>query len=120
MKVYFEIQADDCSRAVNFYKELFGWRIARQEGTPVEYWRINTSEGAILKRPAKAQVGGGANAYVCSFEVAEFDAAAAKITNANGKVALPKFAVPGVCYQGYFLDPEGNVFGIFEPAPNAK
>ncbi len=33
--------------------------------------------------------------------------------------ALGKFAVPGKCWQGYFLDPEGNTFGIFEPDENA-
>ena len=25
---------------------------------------------------------------------------------------MPKFAVPGRCWQGYFLDPDHNVFGI--------
>ena len=120
MKVYFEIQADDCGRAVNFYKELFGWKIARQEGFPIEYWRINISEGAILPRPVKAPSGGGTNAYVCSFEVANFDKFAEQALKLGARVALPKFAVPGVCYQGYFLDTEGNTFGVFQPDPEAK
>jgi hypothetical protein len=34
-------------------------------------------------------------------------------------VALAKFAVPGVCWQGDFLDTEGNTFGIFQPDANA-
>jgi len=33
---------------------------------------------------------------------------------------MPKFAVPGTCWQGYFVDPQGNTFGIFQPDPNAK
>jgi uncharacterized protein len=33
---------------------------------------------------------------------------------------LPKFAVPGVCWQGYFIDTEGNTFGIFQPDPAAR
>jgi hypothetical protein len=28
--------------------------------------------------------------------------------------------VPGVCWQGYFLDTESNVFGIFQPDPAAR
>jgi hypothetical protein len=32
----------------------------------------------------------------------------------NPKISLPKFAVPGKCWQGYFQDPEGNTFGVFE------
>lgn len=38
----------------------------------------------------------------------------------GGKVALAKFAVPGKCWQGYFLDTDGNVFGIFEVDDQAK
>lgn len=33
--------------------------------------------------------------------------------------ALPKFAVPKTCWQGYFVDTEGNTFGIFEVDANA-
>jgi hypothetical protein len=39
--------------------------------------------------------------------------------NRGGAVALPKFAVPKVCWQGYFLDSEGNTFGIFQPDASA-
>lgn len=49
---YFEIQADDVARAVNFYTAVFGWVFTKAEGLPVEYWRIatNTSMGGILQR----------------------------------------------------------------------
>ncbi len=120
---YFEIQADDTDRAVKFYRKVFGWEFTKDERQPIEYWRImaNGQRGGLLKRPrpapAKEQ---GANAYVCSMEVENFDAAADKIVKNGGQVALPKFAVPEVCWQGYFLDPEGNTFGLFQPDPNAK
>jgi len=32
---------------------------------------------------------------------------------------MAKFAVPGRCWQGYFLDTDNNVFGIFEVDGNA-
>jgi uncharacterized protein len=120
---YFEIQADDLKRAIAFYKSIFGWRFTRAEGLPVEYWRIETDgpRGGLLQRPARAPAPQqGTNAFVCSMEVAEFDATAKRIDDAGGQVALPKFAIPGVCWQGYFLDPEGNTFGIFQPDANAK
>ena len=120
---YFEIQADDPSRAVNFYRAIFSWTFSRAEGLPVEYWRIETEgpRGGLLKRPAKTPPPEhGTNAFVCSMEVASFDATAAKIRNAGGRIVLSKFAVPGVCWQGYFLDSEGNTFGIFQPDPAAR
>ena len=120
---YFEIQADDVRRAVNFYREVFGWKFDKVEGLPVEYWRIETSgpRGGLLPRPAKTPPPqSGTNAYVCSMEVDNFDSVAQKVLAQGGQVALPKFAVPGVCWQGYFLDPEGNTFGRFQPDPQAR
>ena len=120
---YFEIQASDVKRAIEFYKTIFGWTFTRAEGLPVEYWRIKTDglRGGVLQRPAKPpSIEQGTNAFVCSMEVADFDATAKKITGVGGTVALPKFAVPGVCWQGYFIDPEGNTFGIFQPDAAAR
>jgi predicted enzyme related to lactoylglutathione lyase len=45
---------------------------------------------------------------------------AKNIESIGGLVALPKFAVPGICWQGYFLDTEHNTFGIFEVNESAK
>jgi hypothetical protein len=120
---FFEIQADDLKRAIAFYKRIFGWQFTRAEGLPIEYWRIETEgpRGGILQRPAKPPAPQqGTNAFVCSMEVREFDATEQRIRDAGGQVALPKFAIPGVCWQGYFLDTEGNTFGIFQPDPNAR
>lgn len=120
---YFEIQADDTTRAIEFYKGVFGWKFDKVDGLPIEYWRIETGgpRGGLLKRPAPAPPPqSGTNAFVCSPEVENFDETAAKIEKLNGQVALPKFAVPGICWQGYFVDTEGNTFGIFQVDENAK
>jgi predicted enzyme related to lactoylglutathione lyase len=120
---YFEIQADDIKRAVNFYQGIFGWKFTQAEGLPREYWRIETNgpRGGLLKRPAPAPPQqSGTNAYACSMEVKDFDSMAKKILTGGGKIALPKFAVPGVCWQGYFSDPEGNTFGLFQVDPFAR
>jgi predicted enzyme related to lactoylglutathione lyase len=122
--IYFEIQADDTGRAADFYKKIFGWKITKaQEDLPIEYWRIETggTRGGLLKRPAKTPPPqSGTNAFVCSIEVENFDETAKKILKQGGQVALPKFPVPGVCWQGYFIDKEGNTFGIFQPDEKAK
>lgn len=114
---YFEIQADDPEKLVQFYHEVFGWQGTRDESIPIEYYRLKTDGmwGAILKRPAQRPTSEqGTNAYVCSIQVESFDQTSGKILQHGGIVALPKFAVPGKCWQGYFIDPEGNTFGIFQ------
>jgi uncharacterized protein len=120
--IYFEIQADDSQRAIRFYSQVFGWKFSEAKGVPVPYWRIDTggSMGGLLHRPMPAPPqGSGTNAFVCSIEVDDFDAAQKTILQQSGIVALPKFAVPGTCSQGYFIDTEGNTFGIFEVDENA-
>lgn len=120
---YFEIQAEDPLALAAFYREVFGWRFHKQAGLPVDYWRIETNgiAGGLLKRPLpNPPVGCGTNAFVCSIQVDHFDSAAEAILRRGGCEALPKFAVPGRCWQGYFIDPAGNTFGIFQPDENAR
>jgi predicted enzyme related to lactoylglutathione lyase len=114
---FFEIQADDPERAVDFYSKVFEWKFTKEPNFPIEYWRIENSgpNGGLLKRPAKTPPPmHGTNAYVCSVQVDDFDEIAKKILEKGGIVAMEKFAVPGKCWQGYFLDTEGNTFGIFQ------
>jgi predicted enzyme related to lactoylglutathione lyase len=120
---YFEIQADDPARAVRFYSQAFGWQFEKADGLPIDYWRIVTDgiRGGLLKRPAPAPPpASGTNAFVCSMEVRNIDETSSRIASAGGQVALPKFAVPGVCWQAYFIDPDGNTFGLFQPDPAAR
>lgn len=120
---YFEIQASHPDKAITFYQNVFGWKFFKEELLPMEYYQIQTDgiNGGLLKRPAKTPPPEcGANAFTCSVMVDNFDDIAQKILDSGGRVALPKFAVPGKCWQGYFLDNEGNTFGIFQVDGTAK
>ncbi|OGY12153.1 MAG: glyoxalase [Candidatus Zambryskibacteria bacterium RIFCSPHIGHO2_01_FULL_43_27] len=125
--VHFEIQADDTERAITFYKEIFDWDFPKYMDN---YWGIVTAEkdskevginGGLLKRPCPAPAPEqGTNAFVCTVQVENFDEIAEKILKAGGRVAMPKFALTGMAWQGYFLDTEGNTFGLHQVDPNAK
>lgn len=120
---YFEIQADDLQRAIKFYMEAFSWKFVKEESFPIEYYRIEMAGiyGGLLPRPVKTPPAGhGTNAYVCSVEVEDFDQTAEVILKNGGQIALEKFAVPGRCWQGYFIDTEGNTLGIFQVDENAR
>lgn len=119
---YFEIQSSDPARDIKFYKAVFGWKFIKED-LPIEYYRIETKTiyGGLLKRPAKVPPpGSGTNAFVCSVQVESFDKTNEIITHNGGQVALPKFAIPGRCWQGYFVDLDNNTFGIFEVDEHAK
>jgi uncharacterized protein len=120
---YFEIQTSTPTRESKFYTNVFGWEFTLEPSLPVEYYRIETGNinGGLLKRPAKIPPSEcGTNAFVCSVQVPDFDDISEKILKNGGQVALPKFAIPGKCWQGYFVDPDNNTFGIFEVDENAK
>ncbi|WP_223669326.1 VOC family protein [Kangiella shandongensis] len=121
-QIYFEIQASEPKRAIQFYNAVFGWHFDKVEGLPLNYWKINakSNSGGLLQRPAdKPPMECGTNAFVCSFEVKNFDGVAQVIEKQGGTVALPKFAIPQTCWQGYFIDTKGNTFGIFQPDDSA-
>lgn len=135
--VHFEIQADDPARAAKFYTDVFGWTISKWDMSKMggemantEYWMVMTAgkdskepgiNGGLLKRPCAAPAAQqGANAYVCTMQVDNYDAVHEKIMRAGGQVAMAKFAFPGMAWQGYYIDTEGNTFGIHQTDQNAK
>lgn len=126
--VHFEIQADDVERARSFYALAFGWSFADYGAVAGStYWGIVTGpqeqpgiNGGLLRRPAPAPPPGqGTNAFVCTIGVTDYDATERRILDAGGKVAVPKTALTGLAWQGYYLDSEGNTFGIHQPDPDA-
>jgi uncharacterized protein len=120
---YFEIQSSEPERDIKFYKTLFGWKFIKEESVPIEYYRIETDtiNGGLLKRPANIPPNeSGTNAYVCSVQVDNFDKTSDLIIKNGGQVAMPKFGILGRCWQGYFIDPDNNTFGIFEVDENAR
>jgi len=127
--VHFEIQADNPKRAIKFYEYVFGWEFPLWMKKPLYYGVMTASvesktqgiNGGLLKRPAKTSPARyGTNAFVCTIQVADFDKTAKKILKMGGRVALPKHAIAGIAWQGYFLDTEGNTFGIHQPDTDAK
>lgn len=120
---YFEIQSSDTDREIKFYQTVFAWKFIKEEFVPINYYRIETNSinGGLLQRPAKlSPTETGTNAFVCSIQVEDFDKTNDLILQNGGGIALPKFAIPGRCWQGYFVDPDNNTFGIFQVDENAK
>jgi predicted enzyme related to lactoylglutathione lyase len=94
--IHFEFAADNPERAAKFYREIFGWE-SSQWGGPMNYWLVKT--GAE---------GPGIDGGILQYQE--------KMPRTINSVEVDS----GVGYQAYFLDTEGNVFGVFQADPAAK
>lgn len=127
--VHFEIHAADPERAMKFYGQVFGWEFPKWMDNP-PYWGVMTAPegseetgingGLMNRRGDSPLVDAAVNAFVCTVQVDSYDSIHDKIIEAEGVVAVPKYAIPGMGWQGFYKDTEGNIIGVNQPDPNAK
>jgi len=125
---HFEIQYDDLDRAKDFYTKVFGWKIMKYDMPGEPYWGIDTGpkeetgiNGGLMKRGgAKPAPMSGMNGFCVTMVVDNYDEIAKKILENGGQEAMPKFAIAGMAWQGYFIDTEGNTIGLHQADTNAK
>src|SRR3989304_1508061 len=103
---YFEIQADNTQRAMNFYEDAFGWKFT---GAEMEqgYWQFEAGpahepglNGGLFKR----QFPGG---NLITIYVQSLDDALERVVKAGGKIIHPKLPVTGHGWAAYITDSEG-------------
>jgi predicted enzyme related to lactoylglutathione lyase len=117
--VHFEIHAGDPEKIVKFYVDVFGWKITHMP--QFDYWLIETGSGdvgingGLMRRRGPApEADAPVNAYVCSIGIDSVDNYLDRAIKAGAAVALPKMSIPGVGYQAYVKDPDGNILGLHQ------
>lgn len=120
--IHFEIPANDVEKIRKFYVDLFGWKIDKLPN--MEYSIISTvpmNEKGNLIRPG---VNGGLykkdmpqQQPVNYISVESVDEYSKKVTDLGGQIVVKKTEIPGMGWFAIAVDPEGNVFGIFEMLP---
>ena len=119
---HFEIYTDDPEAVQPFYQDVFGWKFNKFEGGPIEYWLVQAGDekepgiNGGITRPREGQSSGTLN----TIAVESLDRTIKEIEQAGGKICVPEMAIPNIGWLAYAADPAGNVFGIVEPATNAK
>ena len=122
--VHFEIHASDPDRLIAFYSQLLGWSF--QRFGEMDYWSIDTGEGAITpsgggnginggltRRQGPApEAGGAVNGANIVIGVEDVDGLFAKGLELGGTEALAPSDMPGVGRLAYLHDPDHNIFGI--------
>jgi len=112
--IHFELSAIDPTRAIAFYKAVFGWTIEDSHGA-VEYYLITTGPGTepgingAISRSRDGTVG-----TVNTISVTSVDESVASVTAHGGTVLMTPQPMPGVGRLAMCKDTEGNVFGILQ------
>jgi predicted enzyme related to lactoylglutathione lyase len=112
--VHFEVPAQDTSRALSFYGEMFGWQFESYPG-PTEYHMTRTSEdqgGAI-----SGSSDGDSGIFVY-FDVDDIRASGARVKELGGE-ADEASPVPNMGWFARCKDTEGNPFGLWQTDPSA-
>jgi predicted enzyme related to lactoylglutathione lyase len=123
---HFEIPGDDPETLVDFYSRLFDWKIEKFPGD-FEYWSIQTVPTDEKGMPLQP---GGINGGLYRRQAAEqrpvnyvtvdsVDVYLAKAAQLGAEVAMGKTPVPGMGWFAQLVDPDNNVFAIWETDPSA-
>lgn len=126
--VHFEIHATDPQKLMDFYGPLFGWTFEKYDLGGTAYWGVITAPkggpgingGLISRGVAAPALGSTPSAFVCTMQVQDIDATMKKAAELGAVEAMVKFALPGMAWQAYMIDPDHNVFGLHQADPNAK
>ncbi|MFC9787874.1 VOC family protein [Rhodococcus sp. NPDC127528] len=121
--VHFEVPFGDGARAREFYQQAFGWNVV--EMPEMDYTIVSTGPAAESGMPAEpGYIGGGMfersadspQGPVITVDVADIDAALAKIESLGGQTIQAKQPVGEMGFAAYFKDTEGNIMGLWELA----
>lgn len=125
--VHFEIHAAEPQRLIDFYSALLGWSFTKFG--ELDYWSINTGEGAVTQGSAghgingglvqrqgpSPQVGGPVTGANLVIGVDDVDAVFNQGIELGAIGALPPTDMVGVGRLAYLIDPDGNIFGFISP-----
>jgi predicted enzyme related to lactoylglutathione lyase len=107
--VHWEVHARDPSRQVQFFSDLFGWKI--DTDNPMNYGMVSSGgkdgiDGGIGQGDGESRV----TVYV---QVPSIDELLQRAESLGAQTVMPRTDI-GMLIMAQFRDPEGNVIGIIE------
>jgi uncharacterized protein len=127
--VHFDISVDDVDKAVDFYKDVMGWKLEKYGGEggregmeEMQYMAVNPDPdkedvvwGGILKKSMPQQT--GLNYYNAEGGLEAFNM---RVKDKGGTVMMEKRPIPGMGWFSVCIDPENNPFAGWVDDKDAK
>ncbi len=120
---YFAINADDLSRAQEFYSKVFGWSF--DAWGPPDFYQIRTGDGesgigGALQKRRELLPGQPVLGFECTVGVEDVDEIAKAVVSSGGEIVMEKTTIAGVGDLIFFKDTEGNVAGAMRYDASAE
>lgn len=116
---WFEIYADDITRAKQFYQAVFNIELTEltppSDGSSLQMWafpsdmQVYGASGALVQMP---DVAAGGNSTLIYFSCEDCAEEAARITGAGGKIQEEKTSIGEYGFIVLAFDTEGNMIGL--------
>lgn len=115
---HFEIPIKDPNSTIEFYKNIFGWKIQKWDGS-MPYWMVSTVETNKNMMPKEAgAINGGFTEDIkyplVVISVQNIEETAGLIKSNKGKIVQEKRKVGDMGWYARFKDPDGNIIGIWQ------
>lgn len=115
-----ELQTPNIDRASEFYRELFGWRLAQSKLTETPYLEIHSSENKAVGGMLEINEHWGENwqkipsDWMTYIAVENITESVEKIKDNGGNVCVAPFEAPGIGKMSVVSDPSGITFSVIQ------
>jgi uncharacterized protein len=109
---WFEIACSDPKKAWDFYRDLFGWKIAESSGEQIVHGSIDTGSGQGIS----GGIGGspdGSSAVTVYAQVDDLAKYLERAESLGAKTIVQPMPVEERTSIAMFVDPQGATFGLF-------
>jgi predicted enzyme related to lactoylglutathione lyase len=114
-----DLMSPDVAKAAAFYKELFGWEIAKGENDNSGYLHIKNGDQFIGGMPPAQHIPPGVPPHwMLYFHVTDADASTEKLKVLGGKVCAGPMTIEKVGRMSVVNDAQGAGFALFTPLPH--
>jgi predicted enzyme related to lactoylglutathione lyase len=107
-----ELLATDWNKALDFYRELFGWQKAQADVGPTETYQMFSAGGQTIGGMFTKRQWDPIPFWLFYFNVDDIDAAAERVKAGGGRIYDGPLELPGGSWIARCADPQGAAFAL--------
>lgn len=119
--VWYELMTTDTAAAIAFYTETIGWKTQPWESGEYTMWVGSQGPlGGVMTLPDKAKEMGAPPHWMANVQVADVDAAVAKVRERGGQIFVEPQDIPKIGRFAVIADPQGASMSVFKPSDDMQ